>query len=278
MKKLVKRAIGTRIERQISRALSAPREFSEGKAIQLLVDNIRGFVADKNFTYQQKYDFFYELNRAILPDFYINDVGRIISDDAEFVRYFERFSSQNWKSFERRWNLRELLRLVESVAGDLAECGVFEGANAHQLCQFAEKYGRKVHLFDSFEGLSAPADSDGSFWKKGDLSASEAVVHRNLSQFKCFETFRGWIPDAFPYDGEFRYAFVHIDVDLEQPTRDSLAFFYPRMNEGGIILLDDHGYKTCPGARKAALAFMADKPEPVIDLSSGQGLIIKRCV
>jgi hypothetical protein len=42
-----------------------------------------------------------------------------------------------------------------------------------------------------------------------------------------------------------------------------------------VILLDDHGYDTCPGARKAALDFMADKPEPVLDLSTGQGLIIK---
>ena len=29
------------------------------------------------------------------------------------------------------------------------------------------------------------------------------------------------------------------------------------------------------GGRKAALDFMADKPEPVLDLSTGQGLIIK---
>jgi len=34
-------------------------------------------------------------------------------------------------------------------------------------------------------------------------------------------------------------------------------------------------YGTGPGAWKAALDFMAEKPEPVIDLSTGQGLIIK---
>jgi hypothetical protein len=168
-----------------------------------------------------------------------------------------------------------MLRLLPPVAGDLAECGVFEGASAYQLCRFASEHGRKVHLFDSFRGVSAPKENDGVYWTEGGLSASEEKVRANLKEFDCFETFPGWIPAAFGNVADRRYAFVHIDVDLEQPTFDSIAFFYPRVSKGGVMLLDDHGYDTCPGARKAALNFMADKPEPVIDLSTGQGLIIK---
>jgi len=40
-----------------------------------------------------------------------------------------------------------------------------------------------------------------------------------------------------PFDKTF--LFVHVDVDLYEPTRDSIAFFYPRMNLGAVSLCDD---------------------------------------
>ncbi|MBA4206585.1 MAG: hypothetical protein C0457_16480 [Polymorphum sp.] len=275
-KNMIKSAIEKHLGGRLNKALALPKEYGDTKAIEFLAQAVKEFLDERGFDYKQRYNAFYEINRKILPDFHINDIGRYILEDKDFLSYFERFSASNWKSFERRWNFGQFLRLLTNVEGDLAECGVFEGANAFQLCIFAEKHSREVHLFDSYEGLSAPAESDGEYWKKGDLSASESLVHQNLSQFKCFKTFKGWIPDAFPQVADKRYSFLHIDVDLEQPTYDSIAFFYPRMPTGAIILLDDHGYDTCPGARKAVLDFMADKPEPVLDLSTGQGLIIKQ--
>src|SRR5688572_31529904 len=47
----------------------------------------------------------------------------------------------------------------------------------------------------------------------------------------------------FPYTTLFRS-----DVDVYQPTRDSLEYFYPRLVTGGILVCDDYGW---PGARKA---------------------------
>ncbi|HXF53348.1 MAG TPA: TylF/MycF/NovP-related O-methyltransferase [Hyphomicrobiaceae bacterium] len=71
------------------------------------------------------------------------------------------------------------------------------------------------------------------------------------------------------------FAVVHIDVDLYQPTRDSLAFFYSRMSPGGFIVCDDYGSALCPGAKRACDEFMADKPEKIIRLTSGQCLIVR---
>lgn len=64
-------------------------------------------------------------------------------------------------------------------------------------------------------------------------------------------------------------------MDLYQPTLDSLEFFYPRMSPGGRILLDDHGLTTCPGATRAAQGYMADRPESIIQLTTGQAFIVK---
>lgn len=64
-------------------------------------------------------------------------------------------------------------------------------------------------------------------------------------------------------------------MDLYQPTLDSFRFFYPRLNPGGIILCDDFGFATCPGARKAANDYFSDKVEKMIELPDGGGFIIK---
>jgi hypothetical protein len=48
------------------------------------------------------------------------------------------------------------------------------------------------------------------------------------------------------------------------------------MTAGGIILLDDYGFASCPGVTKAIDQFMVDKPEPIVNLASGGAVIIRR--
>jgi hypothetical protein len=74
---------------------------------------------------------------------------------------------------------------------------------------------------------------------------------------------------------DITFSFVHLDVDLYQPTHDSLAFFYPRMVTGGIIVCDDYGFDSCPGAKKALDDFFRDKEE-IINVPTGQAFVIKK--
>jgi hypothetical protein len=43
-----------------------------------------------------------------------------------------------------------------------------------------------------------------------------------------------------------------------------------------MLLCDDYGFETCPGAARAMDRFFTDKPEPIISLTTGQGLVIKQ--
>ena len=40
------------------------------------------------------------------------------------------------------------------------------------------------------------------------------------------EIFSGWIPEKFHRIEDKKFQFVHLDVDLYEPTRDSLYFFF----------------------------------------------------
>lgn len=132
-----------------------------------------------------------------------------------------------------------------------------------------------MHLFDSFKGLSKPEAEDGTFWYAGALASTEQAARDNLARFPDVSFYRGWIPERFCEVADRRFAFVHIDVDLGAPTRNSIEFFYPRLQPGGILLCDDYGFTTCPGATKAMDDFFRDR-ERVVHLPTGQGFVIKR--
>lgn len=184
---------------------------------------------------------------------------------------------------DRKFVLWSMARNTRNLMGDTAECGVFDGASSFLICS-ARQGGSsgQHHAFDSFEGLSIPDAEDKPTnelafrWAAGDLISTLEETMQKLSGFNNIQYYKGWIPTRFDDVSNRRFSFVHIDVDLYQPTRDSLEFFYPRMTPGGILLCDDYGYHTCPGARKAFDDFIATKVETsVIHLPTGQGFIVK---
>jgi O-methyltransferase len=200
-------------------------------------------------------------------------------NDAMFNEYLIKFNEIKGLNTDRRWMLYQLMRLVENIQGDTAECGVYKGLGSYIICKVNKKnisFNRTHYLFDSFEGLSDPVNNDGKYWTKGDLSFPINELKSNLSEFsKNISIHKGWIPERFVDIEHLKFCFVHIDVDLYAPTFDSIGFFYPRMNNGGIILCDDYGCTTCPGATEAVNKFLEDKEEKMISLSGGGGFFVK---
>ncbi len=188
------------------------------------------------------------------------------------------------RPLDRRFTLVQMLRLARDLDGSTAECGVARGVGSAIILQaLAGTYhdGAKHYGFDAFAGLPPPGEHDRTRrgrqdWRPGDLRHDRRVAEAALAGFPEAQLRVGWIPDTFAGLEDERFRFVHIDVDLHAATRDSLAFFYPRLVRGGVLLLDDHGVETCPGARHAAIEYFVDRGEEVLDLTTGQGLVIKR--
>lgn len=210
--------------------------------------------------------------------FHFTEYGQVWRNDAAFEKYYKELVGDEYHSIDRKYTVNQFLQLIKNVEGDTVECGAYKGATSYLICSFIQQQAqyKAHHIFDSFEGLSKPGNQDGSYWKEGNLTTAEEICRASLSQFSFVKYYKGWIPGRFQEVQELAFSFVHIDVDLYQPTLDSIAFFYDRLNKGGVMICDDYGFSTCPGAKKAMDEFFMDKTEPVIMLTTGQALIIKQ--
>lgn len=225
----------------------------------------------------QRYYAMERLANMFNPHFRFTEAGQLWRDDKALEENYLNLGEDNFHAIDRKYTVSQFLQLVKNISGDMAECGVYKGATAWFICSFIQQHAlnRTLHVFDSFEGLSKPKSEDGEYWKAGNLATDEATCRQNLSSFDFVKYYKGWIPDRFTEVESTRFSFVHIDVDLYQPTLDAVSFFYERLNKGGIMICDDYGFTTCPGAKKAMDDFFADKAEAVIMLTTGQGFIIK---
>jgi hypothetical protein len=199
-------------------------------------------------------------------------------EDKDFARYVSWTRGLSLLSIDRLWVLYSLGKNYAELPGSWAECGVYKGGAAILLSHLfhAKKEEERLFLFDSFSGLPEPDSVD--LHKEGDFSDTsyDAVFKALVMQGGVnWQIVEGEIPSVFSSYLSDRFSFCHVDVDLFNSTYDCLNFLYPRLIQGGCIVIDDYGFPTCPGAKAATEAFLSDKPEFPICLETGQALILK---
>jgi O-methyltransferase len=234
---------------------------------------------DADSTYNQR---FHALNRLASHwgfEIYNHHVSWML--DQQFWDLWKEFPLAGQRP-DRKFVLWSLANSIKKFAGDTAECGVLYGHSTHLICSALKTAANHDHhAFDSFEGLSKPQSEDALLssaaytWEKGDLAVNLEMAQANLRQFTNIKYYKGWIPNRFSEVMDRKFVLVHIDVDLFQPTLDSARFFAERLVTGGIIVCDDYGFETCPGARRA-FDIVSDETEmPIIHLPTGQGIMIR---
>jgi hypothetical protein len=130
-----------------------------------------------------------------------------------------------------------LVDAVKNVPGDMAELGVASGASAKMIAARAPE--RTLHLFDTFEGLPAPIEGDSPRFKKGQYRYALEKVQEYLKDGNM-RFHKGLFPESAHEASHLRFAFVHLDVDLYEPMKAGLDWFYPRLNKGGILICHDY--------------------------------------
>lgn len=194
-----------------------------------------------------------------------------------FERLYAGIAEHTIVPRERCYYVAGLTAHAACLPGNLAECGVFTGGTALLMCRASAASGKRIYLFDSFEGLPANDPNEDVYFEDGQFAIDDVdSVRRLLKDFEdVAEIRKGWIPDTFAGLEDQTFSFVHLDVDLYRSTLDCCEYFYPRLVSGGALLFDEYGFAASRGERDAVDEFFADKPESPIVLPTGQAFVLK---
>lgn len=170
---------------------------------------------------------------------------------------------------ELRVILRELQKTLEKkVAGDVVELGCYEGTSAlfeqRMLQSLAPQ--KELWLYDSFEGLPEKTNEDmsaaGVQFKAGELRAGRSQLIKNFAHARVLlpNIQKAWFEDLLPSDLPDQICFAFLDGDFHESIMDSLKLVWPKLQPGGVIIVDDYQNSALPGAAKAVDEWLKTHP------------------
>jgi O-methyltransferase len=200
---------------------------------------------------------------------------RLSNDVEDFQELFKRTGAHTLVDRDRCFMLYQFVGYANAKEGEMAEIGVYKGGTAKLISKVAVGADKTVHLFDTFSGMP-PTDKTKDYHQKGDFSdTSLDRVKKHLADCSNVRFYQGRFPDTAEPIMDVPFCFVHIDVDIYESVMECCKFFHPRLVQGGILLFDDYGFLTCPGAKMAVDQFFSDKSEYPCYLPTGQCFVIK---
>ncbi len=166
----------------------------------------------------------------------------------------------------------------EGLRGDVAELGVYKGNTAYILAELARKLGTTAFLFDTYEGF---ADRDlvgvDSGVRSDVFTDSSLDLVRDMVGDENVQFVKGYFPDSLSQvSGSPQFCMVHIDCDLYEPFKHGLEYFYPRLIDGGMIIMHDYSSLVWDGAERAIDEFFEDKPERLVLIPDKSGTAVIR--
>jgi len=206
-------------------------------------------------------------------------------DDREFTRLYDAMAAEWFSDVVvdarwRMWLLTRYARYARTLPGNFAEFGVYRGGCSRMVLGTARlESARRLFLFDTYTGipddrLTADESREGLGGRLGDTSAE--YVSRLLSDWDPIPVIcAGDVFETIPRTDTGPLAFVHLDLNAAAPTRHVLEHVHDRLVPGGVVVLDDYGWRGYEDQRRTVEEFLRDRPETLIALPSGQAVFHK---
>jgi O-methyltransferase len=166
-------------------------------------------------------------------------------------------------SMKRLDNVQKCIEIIlrDNISGDLIETGVMRGGTVILMRAILRAYGvhnRTVWAADSFEGLPPPNTRDypadaGADWHLRPLTeVGLEHVKRNFDRYGLLDDqvqfLPGWFRDTLHKAPMQQLALLRLDGDLYESTMDALVPLYPKLTQGGFIIVDDYNLPMCAKA------------------------------
>lgn len=192
-----------------------------------------------------------------------------------------RADGRTYLHVDRLYTLWQAVAGMPPGATAVIEVGVFRGGSAKFLAEALRMRGLSLPVYacDTFAGHAVV---DGAI--DGRHEVGKQFLRVDAEEVRAYLATR---PEVQVLDGDIHdtaaridpghvFGVAHIDVDVYPPTRFCLEHFAPRVVAGGMMVVDDYGFKTCPGAKKAVDEFAASNPGfRLLHLMTGQAVLIK---
>lgn len=180
-----------------------------------------------------------------------------------------------WNTYEIAWWAAD-----NKVPGDFVECGVYAGMQVAVMWKALQdlRQRRRIHLFDSFQGVPPAGEKDGNDWQRPEKVGAACSSRQNTENwlkklgvdFSDLVWHPGWFADTVPGADPSEIALLRIDGDIYESVKVCLDHLYARVSLGGYVIIDDYALQ---GGRRAVDDFLAEhglQPE-IIKVPNGGG-------
>ena len=202
------------------------------------------------------------------------DPGRPWEDDQAFLAIYHFVAKHTLVDRKRLYMLFQLVHKASSLEGSMAECGVFRGGTALLLAKLKPE-NKRLYLFDTFDGMPL-TDPGRDRHRSGDFSDTSLAHVQNLLHGYDNVVFRpGFFPTTTGGLEKEIFSVAHCDMDIYSSVLEFCHFFYPRLVCGGVMIFDDYGFLSCPGAKAAVREFCLKEGIIEVYLPTGQAIVWK---
>lgn len=191
-----------------------------------------------------------------------------------------RKDGRTYLNLDRLYTLWQGVINLPPASRGVIEIGVYRGGSARFIGEAMKLRGLDLPVYacDTFDGHTLVDDTADTRHAVGKQFTGISVdkIRRYLSDLPSVHVVPGDIQHtAATLELQEDFGLVHIDVDVYPITRFCLEYFAPRLARGGTIVVDDYGFKTCPGAKQAADEFAAAHSQfRLLHLLTGQAVLI----
>lgn len=213
-------------------------------------------------------------------------------DDAALVATVRPYTMTSAEAIR---HLRDCVRYVSArkIPGAFVECGVWKGGSSMTAAIEFKKLGdhRDVFLFDAYDlPIPPPVDADTDhggnrvfggatetkpYWAA--VTAEDVGGHMKLTGYpeNHVHIVKGLVADVIPGRAPETISILRLDTDTYESTIHNLRHLYPRLSDGGVLILDDYGSHA--GIRQAVSEYFGDPSvAPLIQrVDASAGCILK---
>jgi predicted O-methyltransferase YrrM len=172
-------------------------------------------------------------------------------------------------------------KIEHGIPGDFIEAGIWKGGVVALMSAVLKVYGdtaRQVYGADSFKGIP-PAKPDLYPADEAHIGCDELEILSNNSRVEVESLLQrfgllspqvtlveGWFKDTLETIPNENFALIRLDGDSYESTMQALQALYPKLSDGGSIIIDD--YYSWEGCKAAVDEWREDHEikEPLVDI------------